>query len=56
MKETGFDYALYNRLEVEVDYFLLYDLRDWLRNKCYLNVIKTIVEVKVLSEPEVDNR
>src|SRR5690349_14829512 len=38
-KETGFNYALYNRLEAEADYFLLHDLRDWLRNKSYLDAI-----------------
>jgi hypothetical protein len=55
-KETGFDYALYNKLEAEADYFLLHDLRDWLREKRYLDAVKTIVEVKALSEHEVIDR
>lgn len=29
-KDKGFDYALYNRLEIEADYFALEDLRDWI--------------------------
>jgi hypothetical protein len=53
-KETSFDYALYNRLEAEADYFLLHDLRDWIREKRYLNAIKTIIEVNVLSESEIN--
>ncbi|PVH91663.1 hypothetical protein DM02DRAFT_467878, partial [Periconia macrospinosa] len=47
-KESGFDYALYNKLEAEADYFLLHDLRDWLRKKRYLDAVKTIIEVKAL--------
>ena len=53
-KETSFDYALYNKLEAEADYFLLHDLRDWLRKKRYLDAVKTIIEVKVLSEHQLD--
>jgi hypothetical protein len=49
-KETGFDYALYSKLEAEADYFLLHDLRDWLQKKRYLDAVKTIIEVKALSE------
>jgi hypothetical protein len=49
-KETSFDYALYNKLEGEADYFLLHDLRDWIRKKRYLSAVKTVVEIKVLSE------
>ena len=54
-KETSFDYALYNKLEAEADYFLLYDLRDWLRQKRYLDAIKIVVEVKALSEQQLDD-
>jgi hypothetical protein len=54
-KETSFDYALYNKLEVEADYFLLHDLRDWIRKKRYLNAVKTVIEVKVLSEYELSD-
>jgi hypothetical protein len=49
-KATGFNYALYNALEAEADYFLLHDLRGWIQEARYLNAIKTVVEVKVLSE------
>ena len=55
-KETSFDYALYNKLEVEADYFLLHDLRDWLRKKRYLDAVKTIVEVTALSEYQLSDR
>lgn len=55
-KETGFDYALYNKLEAEADYFLLHDLRDWIRKKRYLDAVKTVVEVKVLPEHETEDR
>lgn len=44
-KETSFDYALHNKLEAEADYFLLHDLRDWLREKRYLDAVKTTIEV-----------
>jgi hypothetical protein len=54
-KETSFDYALYNKLEAEADYFLLHDLRDWLRKKRYLNAVKTIIEVKALSEHQLED-
>jgi hypothetical protein len=47
---TGFNYALYNTLEAEADYFLLHDLRDWIQEARYLDAIKTVVEVKLLSE------
>lgn len=49
-KETSFEYALYDKLEVEADYFLLHDLRDWIWKKRYLSAVKTVIEVKVLSE------
>ncbi|KAH7061771.1 hypothetical protein BKA63DRAFT_194520 [Paraphoma chrysanthemicola] len=52
-KETSFDYALYNKLEAEADYFLLHDLRDWIKNKRYLDAVKTVLEVKVLCEYEL---
>lgn len=54
-KETGFDYALYNRLEAEADYFLLHGLRDWLREKRYLDAVKTVVEIKTLSGHQLYN-
>jgi hypothetical protein len=54
-KETGFDYALYNRLEAEADYFLLHDLRDWIRKKSYLDAVITIVETVALPENEVSD-
>ena len=53
-KETSFDYALYNKLEAEAEYSLLYDLRNWLRQKRYLDAIKIVVEVKALSEQQLD--
>jgi hypothetical protein len=54
-KQTGFNYALYNKLETEADYFFLHDLRDWLRNKRYLDAVKTIVETTALSENELED-
>lgn len=54
-KETGFDYALYNKLETEADYFLLHDLRDWIGKKRYLDAVKTIIEVKALSKRELED-
>jgi hypothetical protein len=52
-KETGFDYALYIRLEAEADYFLLHDLRDWIRKKRYLDAVRTVVGTKILSGAKV---
>lgn len=52
-KEIGFDYALYNRLKAEADYFLLHDLRDWIRKRTYLNAVKTIVKVHAFSEDDI---
>jgi hypothetical protein len=52
-KGTGFDYALYTKLEAEADYFLLHDLRDWIQKKLYLDAVKTVLEVEVLSEYEL---
>ncbi|KAF1936435.1 hypothetical protein EJ02DRAFT_459523 [Clathrospora elynae] len=49
-KETSFDYVLYNKLEAEADHFLFHDLRDWIGKKLYLDAVKTVIEVKVLSE------
>jgi hypothetical protein len=54
-KETGFDYALYNRLEAEADYFLLHDLRDWIRKKRYLDAVRTVIEVTALSEHQIED-
>lgn len=52
-KEAGFDYVLYNKLEVEADYFLLQDLRDWIRQKRYLVAVRTTVQVIVISEADI---
>jgi hypothetical protein len=52
-KHSAFDYALYNKLEEEADYFVLHDLRDWIKQKRYLDAVKTIVEVQILSEGEL---
>jgi hypothetical protein len=51
-KKTGFDYVLYKKLEEEADYFLLHDLRDWIKKKRYLDAVRTIVEVQALSEDD----
>ncbi|KAF2875927.1 hypothetical protein BDV95DRAFT_469965, partial [Massariosphaeria phaeospora] len=45
-KATGLDYALYTKLEAEADYFLLHDLRDWIRTKRYLGAVKTVTDVE----------
>jgi len=55
IKDTSFDYSLYNKLEAEVDYFLIHDLRDWLREKRYLDAVKITVEVKALSEYQLED-
>ncbi|KAH7073533.1 hypothetical protein BKA63DRAFT_603897 [Paraphoma chrysanthemicola] len=55
-KETGFDYALYNKLEAEADYFLLHDLRDWIRSKRYADAVKMVVGIRILSEHEAQDR
>jgi hypothetical protein len=54
-KERSFDYTLYNRLEAEADYFLLHDLRDWLRKKRYLDAVKITFEAKSLSEYQLQD-
>ncbi|RYO27750.1 hypothetical protein AA0113_g12259 [Alternaria arborescens] len=54
-KETGFDYALYNKIEAEADYFLLHALRDWLQKNRYLDAVKTTIEVKALSEKQLED-
>ncbi|KAF1829515.1 hypothetical protein BDW02DRAFT_634380 [Decorospora gaudefroyi] len=54
-EETGFDYALYNKLEAEADYFLLHDLRDWLREKRYVDAVKIVVDVMVFSESDLSD-
>jgi hypothetical protein len=41
-KKHGFDYALYNRLEAEADYFMLEGLRDWIKNERYLEAVTVI--------------
>lgn len=40
-KETGFDYALYNKLEAAADFFCIDDLRSWIRNERYKGAVKT---------------
>ena len=53
-KENGFDHVLYSTLEAEADYFLLHDLRDWIRNKRYQDAVRTSVDVEVLAEGDFD--
>jgi hypothetical protein len=55
-KATGFDYVLYNKLEAEANSFLLHDLRDWIRRKCYLEAVKMVIEVETISEHELGAR
>jgi hypothetical protein len=40
-KETRFDYALYNRVMADADFFGLHDLRDWIRDKRYEKAMRT---------------
>lgn len=54
-RATGFNYALYNALEAEADYFLLHDLRDWIQNRSYLRAVQTIIEANALSEYDFSN-
>jgi hypothetical protein len=48
-KEKGFDYVLYSKLAVEADFFLLHDLRDWIRKGRYLGAIRT--DLRITKEP-----
>jgi hypothetical protein len=50
--EHGFDYALYNKVEVEADFFLLHGLRDWVSGAKYKEAVRPELEVKVLSGPD----
>ncbi|ORY16947.1 hypothetical protein BCR34DRAFT_556293 [Clohesyomyces aquaticus] len=47
--EQGFDYALYNKLQAEADYYLVHDLRDWIQEKRYLEAVKTVTSVRNVS-------
>jgi hypothetical protein len=40
-KANGFDYDLYNRLEIEAEYFQMDELREWIKEKKYLKAIET---------------
>lgn len=40
---------------MEADYFLLYYLRVWIRKKRYLNAVRTVIEVKMLTEYELSD-
>jgi len=42
-KEDGFDYALYSRVEAEADYFMLEGLRDWVKQRKYLQAVGTVL-------------
>ena len=52
-KEASFDYALYNKIETEADYFLLHNLRDWIRKKRYLDAVKISSEVTTMFEYDI---
>jgi hypothetical protein len=52
--EHGFDYVLYNKVEAEADFFLLHELRDWIKEKKYKKAVKTVVEVMVLKETDLE--
>ncbi|KAH7069082.1 hypothetical protein BKA63DRAFT_536332 [Paraphoma chrysanthemicola] len=51
-KDRGFDYDLYNRLEAEVEYFQIDDLRDWIKEKRYEKAI--MVHTSIAMAKEVD--
>lgn len=38
-KTNGFNYDLYNRLEIEAGYFQITPLHDWIKNKTYLQAV-----------------
>lgn len=42
-KKDGFDYALYSRVEAEADYFMLEGLRDWIKQRKYLQAISAVL-------------
>lgn len=50
-REKGFDYALYNKLEAEANYYLLQDLSSWIREGRYKDAVKTVIEIKKFPEP-----
>ncbi|KAF2793744.1 hypothetical protein K505DRAFT_325268 [Melanomma pulvis-pyrius CBS 109.77] len=52
-KEKGFDFALYNKLSCEADYFGLHDLRDWIRKKKFQRGIYAS-GIKVITTPIYD--
>jgi hypothetical protein len=37
----GFDYDLYNKLELEAEYFQIDTLQEWIKNQSYTHAIKT---------------
>ena len=42
-KEDGFDYALYNSVEADADFFMLEGLRDWIKQRKYLEAVSVVV-------------
>ena len=54
-KEKGFDYVLYNKLEADADYFLLHDLRDWIRKGRYRDAVQTVINIEKYMEPTTFN-
>ncbi|CAO2654971.1 Nn.00g117040.m01.CDS01 [Neocucurbitaria sp. VM-36] len=49
---TGFDYDLYNRLEVEAEYFQLDALHAWIKEKKYLQAVKVSTGYPVMQDLE----
>jgi hypothetical protein len=46
-RENGFDYAAYNKLMAEADFFGLVDLKDWIQQKKYLEVVNIHLKLEI---------
>jgi hypothetical protein len=45
--EKGFDFAAYNKLMAEADFFGLDNLKDWIQQKKYLEVVETRLKLQI---------
>ena len=46
----GFNYDMYIRLQNEAEYFEINTLRDWIKNKRYLDAVKVIVDPPIIKD------
>lgn len=54
-EKAGFNHALYRKIEAQADFFLLWDLRDWIRSKRYIDAIKAHMDMKRLNHRNFDD-